>query len=158
METFDLPKPLIKSFKKFPHQFWMDTFLIVIPLKAIDNRISKKKLKDIGLEVMEKFKGKVHFSSDNLDMYISKLVADGYLVADKFTFSNNLTMKMPDTYIITELGKSVPYFEGYLKKAEKEHKSERKFNFEYYKIGYDTVASLLSIILSILALYFSLKK
>ena len=142
-----MEKLITKYFKKYPDAFWLD-----IILHRYENSVNGKigfNVKSITHEfnrICQEAKGGLYFESKNIPIYISKLLADGNIEP------------LTENYKITHKGLSHIMIDGgYLKQAERSHKETKRFDFEYFKIGYDTLVSTIALILSIIAIVMTLK-
>ena len=143
-------KPLLKTFKKFPDAFWRDVILI-----SYQNSVTKKigfTEKSIEIEfnkLMHLSKGKLYFEPKKIQDYLIHLEHCGYI-------EKHLDR---ETYFVTKSGYTFLVVNGgSLTVAKRTHKENRRFDFEYFKMGYDTIISLLAFVISIIALIVSLKQ
>lgn len=143
-------KILIKSFKISPDAFWKDAILIQNANSIRGNTgFNIKSIENDFKAISQPTNGKVWYHSSKIPAYINHLEVCGYI--QKSTKG--------DFYCITPKGLSLVNDEGgNLEIAKRKLKEKRRFDFEYFKLGYDTLISLLALLLSIAALLISLER
>ena len=143
-------KPLIKYFKSNPDAFWKDVILMKNQ-NSINGKIgfSEKSIENDFKNLSQPSKGKLWYLSEKIPVYLNHLELCGYIEKKEGR----------DTYSITAKGFSLIEDEGgNITIAKRKRRENRRFDFEYFKLGYDTLISLLALLLSIAALIISLKK
>ncbi len=138
---------LKKIHEKYPTAFWKDVILNIIEnsktgrvkynIEAINHRIS---------EMMQDSGGELFYKLKNSENNILVLLSDGYL--------------QREDKLITITNEGIRHIEngGYMVQAEKSQKEQKRFDFEMYKIGYDSIISLVALLLSIASIIIALKK
>jgi len=82
----------------------------------------------------------------------------GLIKPMRVEFNSGKPVTFPDIYSITPEGVRFANFDSFVALAKRKHKEDRRFDFEYFKIGYDSIMAMLAIIISIVAFFISLKK
>lgn len=151
MLNFEKTKPMDKKlttlFKKYPNAFWLDMLLHCYEYSINGSVSFNAKSTDTEFNrISQESRGQLFYKTSDIPIYLSKLLADGFIEPKG------------DGFKITHKGLSHIMIDGgYIKQAERSHKETKRFDFEYFKIGYDTVVSTLALILSIIAILLSLK-
>ena len=128
---YDQYKPLVKEFKRNHDAFWKDVILL-----SNENSIRKtigftaKSVERDFTRISQPSKGKLWFLSDKISGYLNYLELCGYI--EKYTDR--------DSYFVTQKGFSLIQDEGgNIAIAIRKRKENRRFDFEYFKLGYDTI-------------------
>jgi hypothetical protein len=142
-----MDKKLTYIFKKHPDAFWLDMLLHCYEYTINGKVAFNTKSTDIEFNrISQESKGQLFYKTSDIPIYFSKLLSDG-LIESK-----------GEGFMITHKGLSHIMIDGgYIEQAIRSHKETKRFDFEYFKIGYDTVVSTLAFILSIIAILLSLK-
>lgn len=144
-------KILHRNFHQFHHPFWLD-YILHQYTDSIHGMygFTENSIKNSLNTFCQETKGAYYFEANFINVYLAKLLADEYIIA---------TNPLERSYKITHKGLAFLLIDdGYLALAKKTRKERLRFDFEYFKVGYDTVASTIAIIISIIALYVSLKQ
>ncbi len=149
MKSNNITKDVLKDYKKFPDSFWLDVILVTIK-DTISQKIaySKKSIDNQMTQIMQNSKGQFFYNFNNTNDYISTLLND-----ELISFKES-----EKEFTITHKGVNFIKQGGYLKKSRQQKKEQLMFDFEFFKIGYDTIISLLALIISIISLFIVLNE
>jgi hypothetical protein len=137
-------KPLLRAFRKFPDAFWRDVILITYQNSVTGKiRFTPKGVEQHFNNIMQKSQGKLFFEPAKIADYLIHLEHCGYI--EKYPDSDGYSITKSGYTLIVDNG-------GCMAVAERNKKENRRFDFEYFKMGYDTVISLVALLLSIVAL------
>lgn len=143
-------KPLIKEFRKHPDAFWKDIILIA-NIQSVNHKIgfTAKSIEKTFSKISQPTKGKIWYLSEKIPAYLNHLELCGYIEKNEDR----------EVYFITPKGYSLIEDEGgNIAIAKRKKRENRRFDFEYFKLGYDTVISFIALIISIFALIISLTR
>lgn len=94
-----------------------------------------------------------HDLRQNLDI----LVSHGLIKYFEADFGDT-KQKFHQLILLTPVGIEFHRYQGFVSNAKRMRKENRRWNLEYWKLGYDSLIAILALILSIIALIFSLEK
>lgn len=93
------------------------------------------------------------YSPAMCDILVSRGLAE-YLTVN---FANG-PLTFDSTLSVTPVGMWFHHSSGFVKEALQKNKEQKRFNFEGYKLGWDGIASLLALAISLWSLYISAMK
>jgi hypothetical protein len=95
--------------------------------------------------------------SDNKKM-LSILRNRGLIEPMRTRYDNGNFIDHYNLVYISDAGVDFAYSSGFVIEAKKKRREQRKWNFEFWKISYDTFISIFALIISALALYIAMTK
>jgi hypothetical protein len=127
--------------EKFELERSLDNLLAYLAGVGTRNTVSVSKLNSAG------------YSPAMCDILVSRGLAE-YLTVN---FSSGL-LTFDSTISVTSVGLWFHHSSGFVKEAIQKSKEQKRFNFEGYKLGWDGIASIIALAISLLSLYISAMK
>lgn len=99
------------------------------------------------------------FIDEKLSDKIDTLLAYGLIVAASFDFGDNKPpVTFPGLYSVTPWGVNFSRSNSFVDIAKHQASLRRRFNLETWKIGFDTIIAILSLLISLAAILIALLK
>ncbi len=131
----------IHAMEKFGFERSLDNLLAYLAGVGTRNTVSVSQLISIG------------YTAGMVDVLVSRGLAE-YLTVN---FANG-PLTFDSTLSVTPVGLWFHHSSGFVKEALQKNKEQKRFNFEGYKLGWDGIASLLALAISLWSLYISAMK
>lgn len=90
----------------------------------------------------------------DIQKMVSILSSRGFIAPPTITFDSG-PIVMHNVVSVTPAGIWFNFNSGFVKEAEQTDKEQKRFNFEYWKLGWDTIVAGLAFIISLISLYIS---
>lgn len=131
----------IHAMEKFGFERSLDNLLAYLAGVGTRNTVSVSRLNSAG------------YPTRLVDILVSRGLAE-YLTVNfshgPFTFDSTVS--------VTSVGLWFHHSSGFVKEALQKSKEQKRFNFEGYKLGWDGIASLLALAISLCSLYIAAMK
>lgn len=127
--------------EKYEVEHTLDNLLAYLAGVGTRNTVSVSRLNSEG------------YSTRMVDMLVSHGLAE-YLTVNL----GQGPLTLDSTVSVTPVGLWFHYSSGFVKEALKKNKEQKRFNFEGYKLGWDGIASLLALAISLWSLYIAAMK
>lgn len=96
----------------------------------------------------------IEFRDDNM---VQMLLSRGFIQNMTTDFPGG-PVTFPTVISVTPAGVWFAHFSGFVAEAKQKSKEQRRYNFEGWKLGWDSVVSLSALLISLFALYISSSK
>lgn len=94
---------------------------------------------------------------ENLNKMLAILEQMNLVVPMQVDFGKNAPTTFHGVLTLTPAGVYFAHNESFVENAKRKSKELKRFNFEYFTMGWDTTIAILSLIISAIALWFSTK-